>query len=118
MSDNLTACPVCKATWLGAEIPDGLMEHNPEYTREQAEEAAAHYGWTPDNGRTFSVNVVGVEYPWNHPQRYDGVSEWRCTECGARIGRWSGAVLEPEQVEARPGRLIPVYPSSDEEWYR
>ena len=35
----------------------------------------------------------GVEYPYPHPARYDGVSEWRCAN-GHRWGRWTGRVLE------------------------
>jgi len=108
-SDNLTACPVCKVTWLGDEIPDGLMAANPDFydTREKAEEAAAAYGWTKKNKRKFKTNMMGVEYPHNHPQHYDGVSEWKCTACGLRIGRWSGNYLKIGEVEPRYGVYKP-----------
>lgn len=96
-------CPECGVTWRGGEVPDGLMEGNPTAypDRETAEEAAASYGWTPENKRTFRVNVIGIQYEPNHPQHYDGVSEWRCTECGLRIGRFSGAFLKDDEVEGR-----------------
>jgi hypothetical protein len=103
-------CPECQITWRGVEIPDGLMEHNPDYypTREKAEEAADSYGWTPENKLRFRINVIGVEYPYNHPQHYDGVSEWRCTNCGLRIGRFSGAFLKDDEVEGWCGTPRPV----------
>lgn len=50
----------------------------------------------------------GVEYHYNHPGHYDGVSEWRCVN-GHRWGRWTGNVLEKGDWEwpygvARKGR--------------
>lgn len=50
--------------------------------------------------------MIGVEYPYGDPNRYDGVSEWRCPDeeyCGVRIGRWSGKRLEPGEAEPRFG---------------
>jgi hypothetical protein len=119
-SDNLTACPVCKVTWLGDEIPDGLMKTGHYGTQEEAEKAAAMHGWTPENGKRFKINMLGIEYPWTHPQHYDGVSEWKCTECGARIGRWSREVLETGRVEPRFGvmEVIPVGNIPDREDYK
>ncbi len=101
MPDKYRSCPVCEITWEGGEIPDGLIAANPEHynTREKAEEAARSYGWTPENKAKFGANVIGVEYSWDDPNHYDGVSEWRCTSCGARIGRWSGKVLGDKEAE-------------------
>lgn len=96
-------CPECEITWRGGEIPDGLMQGSPEHypTRKAAEAAAESYGWTPENKATFRVNVIGVEYAYDHPQHYDGVSEYRCTNCGLRIGRFSKAFLKDDEVEGR-----------------
>lgn len=47
--------------------------------------------------------VIGVEYAYGSPERYDGVSEWRCPYCGRREGRWSGRVLVHGEVEPRFG---------------
>ncbi len=47
-------------------------------------------------------DLMGVEYDYTSPHRYDGVSEWRC-QCGARTGRWSGKVLEDGVAEPRWG---------------
>ena len=46
---------------------------------------------------------VMVEYDYTHPERYDGVSEYRC-EQGHRWGRWSGRVLTGSDYERRWGR--------------
>jgi hypothetical protein len=46
--------------------------------------------------------LIGVEYAWDFPGHYDGVSEWRCGECGIRIGRWSGVELAQGESEERP----------------
>ena len=93
----LEACPVCKVSWLGEEIPVGLMAHSPGYydTREKAEKAAEHYGWTPENKQRFLINVIGIKYQG----KYDGVLEWRCTACRARVGRFSGRILGDNEID-------------------
>jgi len=95
----LRECPMCHVTWEGREVPDALMDGNPGYTREQAEEAAKDYGWTPENKQTAGINYIGVEYPYDHPAHYDGVSEWNCTACGGRIGRFTSKILHGEEYE-------------------
>lgn len=45
--------------------------------------------------------ATGCEYPYGHPGRYDGVSEWICGTCGTRFGRWSGRVLVGDDYERR-----------------
>lgn len=52
-------------------------------------------------GNADPLKRVGIEYPYDHPERYDGVSEWLCA-CGTRTGRWSGLVLNKDQAEKRP----------------
>lgn len=94
-------CPECRVTWRGGEVPDGLMATGNYATHEAAEEAAESYGWTPENKATFRVNVIGIEYAWDNPEHYDGISEWRCTECGLRIGRFSDKFLKDDELEDR-----------------
>ena len=50
-----------------------------------------------------SENIIGVEYDMMHPDRYDGVSEIDCKDCGARFGHWSGKELGPNETEKRWG---------------
>ena len=57
-------------------------------------------------GGFVGSRIVGVEYPYGHPGRYDGISELRCPDCHVRVGRWSGRVLEGDDYE-RPLARIP-----------
>jgi hypothetical protein len=61
---------------------------------DQAIEAASYYGWTPENKKCFSINMVGVETP-----SYDGVSYWQCQACGAMVDRFTGVVTEKEEPQ-------------------
>jgi DNA-directed RNA polymerase subunit RPC12/RpoP len=45
-----------------------------------------------------------VEYGYPHPEAYDGASEYRCLECGTRIGRWTGKILADGEWEKRFGK--------------
>ena len=51
-----------------------------------------------------SENVVMVEYEHGHPERYDGVGEIDCRDCGARFGRWSDKELAEGEFEPRFGQ--------------
>lgn len=56
----------------------------------------------PDCG----TSMLAVEYPYGDPNRYDGISEFRCLDeefCGVRIGRWSQRRLKPGEAEGRFG---------------
>lgn len=37
-----------------------------------------------------------VQYDYDNPQHYDGISEFACKDekCGWRVGRWSGIELK------------------------
>ncbi len=48
-----------------------------------------------------STKIVLVEYPWDHPEHYDGISEIKCLVCEARFGRWSEKQLGPDEYEKR-----------------
>jgi hypothetical protein len=47
----------------------------------------------------------GVQYQGT-TEDWDGVSEWRCLECGRRWGRWSKRELTGEEIEGRYGRRV------------
>lgn len=51
-----------------------------------------------------SKNIVMIEYAPGSPERYDGVSEIDCKDCGARFGRWSGKELAKGEIEKRWGK--------------
>jgi len=42
-----------------------------------------------------------VEYSYDSPEHYDGVSEIDCKDCGARFGRWSEKELAKGEIEKR-----------------
>lgn len=42
---------------------------------------------------------ICVQYAYPHPDRYDGVSEIRCQQCGTRYGRWTDRILEIGESE-------------------
>jgi transposase-like protein len=42
---------------------------------------------------TCSSDMLMVEYGYADPCHYDGISEYRCTSCLLRIGRWSEKTL-------------------------
>lgn len=54
--------------------------------------------YTADDGHEYS-RVIGIEYEGV----YDGISEWRCPDCGRREGRWSGNILQGGETEPRYG---------------
>lgn len=53
----------------------------------------------PKCGNTETASMMGIEYDYSSPNRYDGVSEWNCQLCGCRWGRWSGRILEEGDAE-------------------
>ena len=57
----------------------------------------------PKCGNTEAANIIGIEYTYDSPYRYDGVSEWNCQLCGCRWGRWSGRNLEEGDAEKPHG---------------
>ena len=48
--------------------------------------------------------IMGVEYGWNSPNNYDGVSEWTCLKCNLRWGRWTHKLLADGEEEKRYGK--------------
>lgn len=50
-----------------------------------------------------SLDVGGVEYTYDCPEHYDGVSEWHCLKCHTRWGRWTNKILGEHEVEKVKG---------------
>ena len=51
---------------------------------------------------------ICVQYAYPHPDRYDGVSEIRCQQCGTRYGRWTDRILEIGESEPPFGDPSPT----------
>lgn len=77
-------CPACDVNWQGDPIPQ-------EYIEQGLYGANTHYS-----------RVIGVEYSHDMPEHYDGLSEYRCPDCGARFGRWTGKQLAEGEAEPHP----------------
>ena len=45
-----------------------------------------------------SDKMLHIEYMLT-PQDYDGISEFKCEDCGYRVGRWSGKELKDGYIE-------------------
>lgn len=54
--------------------------------------------------RCNGTNIVGVEYNYTDPYRYDGISEWDCMDCKYRQGRWTEKELKDGVQEPPFGR--------------
>lgn len=57
--------------------------------------------------KCHSPNMRGIQYILTDHD-YDGISEWRCDDCGHRVGRWSGLTLGEGELEGRYGHGSPV----------
>lgn len=84
--DKYDKCPKCGVTWIGEPIPEKDREYFGDSTN-------------------FQANIMGVEYAYPHPERYDGVSEYQCMVCKTRWGRWTGFELHDGEAEPRYGQV-------------
>lgn len=48
-------------------------------------------------------SMMMVEYAYDNPCRYDGVSEYWCKPCDRRWGRWTGKELKGTEHEPPDG---------------
>ena len=83
-------CSHCDADMRGEEIP---VQYIMEGIYRNLDADTPHY---------YSRRI-GVEYAYGSANHYDGVSEWRCPDCGAREGRWTHRLLAEGESEPRYG---------------
>lgn len=50
-----------------------------------------------------NVMALSCQYDHDHPEHWDGASEFSCPRCGRREGRWTGRVLTGGASEPRFG---------------
>lgn len=84
-------CPVCGANWNAGDIYEVLRNHDgyKGWTNEKILEAASHYGWSKENPKHFT-RLIGIEILG----QYDGVSIWRCPDCGSEWDRFTNKLIE------------------------
>ncbi len=82
MSLDMEQCPNCGVSWIGDPIP---KEHQANYSG------------------THFKREIGIQYSYDHPEHYDGISEYMCPDCKTRFGRWTGKKLAESESEKRYG---------------
>lgn len=87
----------CEQPWIGKTEPKG---HN------------AHC-WIEGRRGPF-YRLIGVQYPYDDAEYYDGISEYRCPSCGTRWGRWTGTKIADGHIESRYGHRGHVLEESRE----
>lgn len=95
-------CDGCGADLRGTAIPEDSLHHYNHGPNGEFLATIEDYRAVADqieNPTTHFCRVIGIEYQGG----YDGVSEWRCPDCGRREGRWSGKVLGEGETEERYG---------------
>lgn len=95
---NDKKCDGCGADLRGAAIDEDSLHYYNHGPNGEFLATIEDYRAVADqieNPTTHYSRVIGVEYQGG----YDGVSEWRCPDCGRREGRFSGKVLEDGETE-------------------
>jgi len=101
---RLDNCPNCSSPWKGFDIYQYFLRQKndpdaPQHasyrgrTDEDILEVAGHYGYTLENPVHFR-RVIGIEMPYGHPKRRDGVSYWKCPDCEVAWDRFTGEQTE------------------------
>lgn len=83
-------CPKCNSDWDGGSIletfkkqrDDGSEFWKGKSDKEIEEEMIACYSPPYRWGRE-----IGVELPYDHPDHFDGISYWKCPDCGTMFNR-------------------------------
>jgi len=74
VNENTRFCPICGADWRGAPIPEAFRKYYLENT-------------------THFSRLIGIE-----TQGYDGVSIWRCPDCGDEWDRFTGKKISVDKA--------------------
>ncbi len=85
----------------GFNAPTGRCECQTRRNEPAKKNARLADGYCARCART--VMPFSIEYAYDHPEHYDGVSEYSCSRCGRREGRWTGTVLAGGASEPRLG---------------
>jgi hypothetical protein len=118
---------VLEATPGGPEVDPGVPETNPAQGGRCSRDRSTWHGRDMSNSSNLlygpleasrfggaarrrtsqacgSSDVVGLDYVNRSIVGDEEVSEYECSECGARVGRWSGRLLEDDEFEPQSTR--------------
>ncbi len=82
----------------------GESEIEPKHTADVVHQEDKVTVYCANCKNTDPAKVVAIEYPYDSPHHYDGVSEYRCHLCNARTGRWTGRILLEDEPEKPLGQ--------------
>ena len=77
--DHYGQCPECGANWDGGDIFTVLRRQ--EWCKDKTDEELQIYVQQCYSPPYKFSRIVGVQYSYDHPDHYDGVSEWMCPDC-------------------------------------
>ena len=94
--DQHGTCPACGSSWDAGDIFDVFRKQAVYDNRsdEELREMIQQYYSPPYK---FS-RLIGVEYAYDHPQHYDGVSEWACPDCDTRWYRFQPKPMQTSKA--------------------
>ncbi len=108
MATKLDTCEHCGADWNDKPIPRESLHNynhgpNGEFLRTFEDYLAVED--QIENPTTHFSRRIGIEYGYDSPHRYDGVSEWLCPDCGHRVNRFTGEQLADDEFATRDGNV-------------
>lgn len=85
--DHYGKCPECGSDWADGEIFDVLRQQ--DWCKDKSDEELRAYIEARYSPPYKFSRLIGVQYAYDHPEHYDGVSEWRCPDCGHQWPRFA-----------------------------
>jgi hypothetical protein len=72
-------CPACGSSWDAGNIFTVLRGQ--DWCKDKSDAELRRYIEDHYSPPFKFSRLVGVEYSYDHPKHYDGVSEWMCPDC-------------------------------------
>ena len=83
--DEFGKCPKCGADWCAGDIFETLRAQ--DWCKNKSDEELRELVESSYSPPYKFSRLVGVELPYSHAQRYDGVSYWECPNCSEQFPR-------------------------------
>ena len=77
--DHFGKCPKCGVDWSNGDIFDVLRGQ--DWCKDKSDEELRKWVETAYSPPYKFSRLIGIELPYGHPDRYDGVSYWMCPDC-------------------------------------